>query len=177
MALSSTIYKFSISLSDLDRNKFETLNLTVAQHPSETAERMMVRVLCYGLHAQEFLQFTKGLSTPELPDIWSQSLDGQTLLWLDVGEPNADRIKKATRGADDVWVYSFNSKSDVWWSQEQSKFEPLAVKVRQFSWGEVVSLAALLERKMDFSLTISGDLLYVATALGECELVLKSLQD
>jgi Uncharacterized protein conserved in bacteria len=94
MALNATIIKFSISLSDLNRNHYDTLTLTVAQHPSETAERMMARVMAYCIHAEEFLAFTKGLSTPETPDIWAKTLDGQTGLWIEVGEPNPDKLKK-----------------------------------------------------------------------------------
>ena len=99
VALKPTIYKFKIMLSDLDRNFFEPLNLTIAQHPSETLERMMVRVLAYCINAEERLEFTKGLSEPDQPDIWLRSLDDQLELWIDVGEPAAERIKKATRVA------------------------------------------------------------------------------
>ncbi|MCK5724990.1 MAG: YaeQ family protein, partial [Gammaproteobacteria bacterium] len=84
MAIKPTIYKFRISLSDLNRDYFDTLNLTLAQHPSETIERMMVRVLAYCINAQEHLAFTKGLSEISEPDIWARSLDEQTLLWIDV---------------------------------------------------------------------------------------------
>lgn len=93
MALKPTIYKHRISLSDLNRDYYDTLNLTVALHPSETIERMMVRVLAYCINAQEHLTFTKGLSEIEEPDIWLRSLDDQIRLWVDVGEPSADRIK------------------------------------------------------------------------------------
>ncbi len=177
MALSSTIYKFTIALSDLDRHYYDTLNLTVAQHPSESLERVMARVLAYCLHAEEFLAFTKGLSTPETPDIWAKSLDGQISVWIEMGEPAADKLKKASRVAEEVWVYSFNSKSTVWWQQEQAKIAPLAVRVRQFSWPEIVALAALVERTMAFSVTISGDSAFIATGQGECELSWQALKD
>jgi uncharacterized protein YaeQ len=77
MALKPTIYKFCISLSDIDRNYYDTLNLTVARHPSETPERMMARVLAFCLNADEVLTFTKGLSEPDVPDIWAHTLDGE----------------------------------------------------------------------------------------------------
>lgn len=169
MALSSTIYKFSISLSDINRNYYDALNLTVAQHPSETVERMMVRVLAFCIHAEEFLEFTKGLSTPETPDIWSRSLDGVTQLWIEVGEPSYDKLKKASRLANEVWVYCFNSKSNSWWEQEQKKMSELNMSVRQFAWKEIESLAAMAERTMDMSVTISGDSAFVATGQGEVE--------
>ena len=107
MALKPTIYKFKIALTDLDRNYYDTLNLTIAQHPSETLERMMVRMLAFCINAQESLTLTKGLSTAEEPDLWAHTPDGRIALWIDVGEPAPDRIKKATRIAQMVKVYSF----------------------------------------------------------------------
>ncbi|SMF38635.1 Uncharacterized conserved protein YaeQ, suppresses RfaH defect [Alteromonadaceae bacterium Bs31] len=177
MALSSTIYKFTITLSDLNRDYYQALNLTVALHPSENTQRMMARVLAYCLHADEHLQFTKGLSTPEEPDIWCKTLDGQTLSWIEIGEPAADKLKKASRVAKEVWVYTFNSKSAVWWQQEQAKISPLAVYVRQFNWPEIETLSAMLERKMEMSVTVSGDAAFVACDKGECEVHWQVLQD
>ena len=97
MALKPTIYKLRISLSDINRNFYDALNLTIAQHPSETLERMMARILAFCINAQEHLEFTKGLSAVDEPDIWVKSLDDQITLWIDVGEPAVDRIKKASR--------------------------------------------------------------------------------
>ncbi|MCH2357207.1 MAG: YaeQ family protein [Pseudomonadales bacterium] len=176
MALKPTIYKFRISLSDLNRDYYDTLNLTIAQHPSETMERMLIRFLAYCLNTQERLTFSKGLSSPEEPDIWAQSLDGKILTWIDVGEPAIDRIKKATRVASTVRVYCFNRKAEVWWSQVEDEFKRLQVTVTRFRWQEVQAMAALVQRTMDLSITISGDSAYVAAELGECELSWKSLQ-
>lgn len=176
MALKPTIFKFNISLSDLNRNYYDTLNLTVAQHPSETLERMMVRVLAFCINAQENLTFTQGLSAVDEPDIWAHTFDGQLALWIDVGEPAADRIKKATRLAQTVKVYSFNSKSNAWWAQARAQFNKLAVAVYQFEWEEIVALAALVQRTMDLSFTITGDSAYMAAESGECELEWQVLQ-
>jgi len=162
VALKPTIFKFTINLSDLNKDLYTTLNLTVAQHPSEKTERMMTRILCYCLNAQEGLSFTKGLSAIDEPDIWSKSLDDQLELWIDTGEPAFDRIKKASRLTKNVFVYSFNSKSDVWWSQEKDKFAKLPVSVFQFPWDEIQKLATLVTRTMDLSVTISGNTLYIA---------------
>ena len=176
MALKPTIYKLRISLSDLNRNYYDSLSLTLAQHPSETLERMMVRVLVFCINAQENLTFTKGLSSIEEPDMWVRTLDDQVSLWIDVGEPAIDRVKKASRIASEVSVYSFNSKSDVWWDQGQSKFKQLNASFFRFKWEEVQSLATLVERTMDISVTITGDSAYVATNLGECDLSWEVLQ-
>jgi len=170
MAIKPTIFKFRISLSDLNRDYYSTLNLTVAQHPSENTERMMVRVLAYCINAQEFLTFTKGLSNVEEPDIWAKTLDEQISLWIDIGEPTVDRIKKAGHVAHAVKVYSFNTKSDVWWDQDANKFTQLSAEFYRFEWADILTLAKLVERTMDFSVTITGNSAYIATQLGECEI-------
>jgi uncharacterized protein YaeQ len=177
MALKPTIFKMQINLSDLNNDHYDTLNLTLAQHPSETVERMMVRVLAYCLNAQEFLSFTKGLSVSEQPDIWAKNLTDEFLLWIDVGEPAFERIKKACRQAQMVKVYSFNTKSDVWWQQTQDDFSALNVDVYQFAFAQIQTLAELVKRTMDLAVTISGDSLYVATESGECEINCRVLQE
>ena len=111
----------------MNQDYYDTLDLTLAQHPSETLERMMARVMAFCLNAQEHLSFTKGLSDIEQPDLWVKTLDDQIALWIEVGEPDAERIKKSTRKAQLVKVYSFNSKSDVWWEQSKAKFEQLQI--------------------------------------------------
>lgn len=169
MALKPTIYKLKIALTDLNRDYYDTLNLTIAQHPSETLERMMARMLVFCINAQENLSFAKGLNVAEEPDIWAHTLDNQIALWIDVGEPAFDRIKKASRLASTVKVYSFNSKSDIWWKQEQEKFSALTVSVFRFQWENVQSLALLVQRTMDLSVTITENSAYIATGLGECE--------
>ncbi|MDZ4350951.1 MAG: YaeQ family protein [Xanthomonadaceae bacterium] len=170
MALKPTIYKLKIALTDLNRNHYDALTLTVAQHPSETLERMMARVLAYCIDASERLEFTKGLSEADAPDILERTRDGQLALWIDIGEPAVERIKKASRIAEAVKVYSFNAKSGVWWQQSGDKFAELDVSVFKFGWDSIKALAAMVERTMDISVTISGDSAYIATAAGECEI-------
>lgn len=169
MALKPTIYKSKIALTDLSRDYYDTLNLTIAQHPSETLERMMARMLVFCINAQDNLSFAKGLNVAEEPDIWAHTLDNQISLWIDVGEPAFDRIKKASRIASTVKVYSFNSKSDIWWKQEQEKFSALTVSVFRLQWENVQSLALLVQRTMDLSVTITENSAYIAAERGECE--------
>ena len=179
MAIKPTIYKFTISLSDLNRNYYDSLNLTVALHPSETHERMMARVLAYclnvrddaNLSTQEQLSFTKGLSEIEEPDMWVRSLDEQILLWVELGEPAFDRVKKASRLAKNVKVYSFNSKSETWWRQCQAQFSNLDVSVFQFDPATIQSLARLVQRGMNMSVTITGDSAFIAAEQGEVEVL------
>ena len=176
MAIKPTIYKFRISLSDLNRNYYDTLNLTLAQHPSETLERMMARVLAYCINAQDGLVFTKGLSDIDEPDIWVRTLDEQTALWIEVGEPAFDRLKKATHLANKVSVYSFNSKSDVWWKQLVNKAQKLNISVFQFDWEEIKELTSFVQRTMDVSISITGESAYIATETGESEVNWTQLQ-
>ena len=176
MAIKPTIFKMNINLADLNHDLYDTLNLTVAQHPSETTERMMARVMAYCLNTQEFLSFTKGLSVADDPDIWAKSLDDQLLLWIDVGEPAFERIKKAARQAKAVKVYSFNTKSGVWWKQSKNNFGKLNVEVYQFDFEQIQALAKHCKRTMDFSITLSGDTAYIATENGECEIDCLPLQ-
>lgn len=129
----------------------------------------MVRVLAFCINAQERLEFTKGLSTAEEPDIWVRSLDDQLMLWIDVGEPAFDRIKKASHVARELKVYCFNRKSTTWWEQGREQFARLKASYYQFDWADIQQLAALQQRTMQLSVTITGDSAYVATQSGECE--------
>lgn len=176
MAIKPTIYKARISLSDLERDYYESISLTIAQHPSETLERMMVRVLAYCINAQEGLELTKGLDEVDEPDLWVRTMDEQTNLWIDVGEPAPDRVKKACNRSRAVKVYSFNTKSDVWWSQGEAKVSRLNASVYRFPWDSIVALAGLVERTMDLSVTITGDSAYVAADRGEVEVTWEVLQ-
>lgn len=169
MAIKPIIYKQRIALSDLERNYYDSLNLTLALHPSETLERMVARVLAFCLNAQEGLRFTKGLSAIDEPAIWFKALDETIELWIDVGEPAVDRVKKASHQSRQVKVYTFNSKSDVWWTQSQSKLGKLNVEVVRFDYAQVQELAEQIERTADWSITITGQSAYVATSKGEVE--------
>ena len=176
LAIKPTIYKFRIALSDMNRGVYDTLNLTVAMHPSENTERLMARVLAYCMNVEEFLDFTKGLSAIEEPDIWLRTLDNQLMLWMDIGEPAFDRIKKASRIAKNVKVYSFNTKSDVWWEQNSAKFSTISANVIQFDHAQIKYLAGLVTRTMEFSVSISDQSAYIAMATDACEVHWKTLQ-
>ena len=180
MALKPTIYKFTLALSDLEHDYFTELNLTVARHPSENSERMLARVLAFCLHAKDdsdgLMSFTKGISSADEPDIWRRSLDDQLQLWLDVGEPAFERLKKASRQAKQCFVYSFNSKSPVWWQQSSAQLSELKLHVRRFNWSQIQQLAAQIERTMEWSVTLSGHSIYVATATSQTEIEWQELQ-
>lgn len=169
MALKPTIYKFRTSLSDMNRDVYDSMALTVAMHPSENMERMMARVMAYCWNYQEFLDFTKGLSSIDDPDIWVRTLDDQLMLWIDIGEPAFDRVKKATTLARGVKIYSFNSKAEVWWKQGEAKLSKLKASFYYFDNKQIQNLAGLVERTTDMSVTISGESAYITTDKGDCE--------
>jgi uncharacterized protein YaeQ len=177
VAIKPTIYKLTVSLSDLNRDIYDALSLTIARHPSETMERMVVRVLAFCLNTREQLVLCKGLSDTEEPDIWAHTLDGNLELWIDVGEPSPERVKKVSRIAKEVKIYSFNSKAPTWWQQNEKQLTGLDVNVYRFQWEQVQALASIIDRGVDLSITISGDSLFVASELGECELILQPLQE
>lgn len=176
MALKPTIYKIDLALSDMDRDQYGSHKLTLAQHPSETVERMMVRLLAYCFNAREGLTFCRGVSDSDEADLWAHELDGTMALWIDVGEPAVDRIRKARRLARAVSIYSFNSKSPVWWSQQRSAIESMDVSVYRFDWTSVQALAALATRTMDLTVSIAGGAAYVSTPTGELEMDAERLQ-
>lgn len=175
MAIKSTVHKFRVSLNDLNREHYDTAELTVALHPSETTERMVVRVLAWCLNAQEGLVFCKGLSDVDEPDLWVRTLDDQTALWIDVGEPTADRVKRSSRLARSVRVYCFNHKAPTWWQNEGKAMQRHGADVFRFEWDAVVALAQTVERTGDWSVTISENSVYVNTSRGDVALELEQL--
>ena len=118
MAQKSTIYKVELSVSDMDRHYYETHKLTVAKHPSETDERLMVRLLAYALNAHEQLEMTKGLSTDDEPDIWQKSLSGELELWVALGLPSDKIVRQSCGKSDRVIIYTYGGNpADVWWDK------------------------------------------------------------
>jgi len=122
MALGATIYKVSLTVSDLDRNYYDDFELTVARHPSETEERMLIRLIAFALHADERLAFTKGITQEDEPDLWLTDYDGSVRLWIDLGQPDEKRIRKACGRADEVIVYTYiRNAAEAWWRQNGAK--------------------------------------------------------
>lgn len=130
MAQKATIYKVELSVSDMDRHYYEIHKLTVAKHPSETDERLMVRLLAFALNADEALEMTKGLSVDDEPDIWQKSLSGELELWVALGLPSDKVIRQSCGKADKVIVYSYGRTADLWWDKiknSTTRFDNLQV--------------------------------------------------
>jgi uncharacterized protein YaeQ len=126
MALKATIFKADLQIADMDRNHYADYSLTLARHPSETDERMMVRLLAFLLFAEAGLGFGKGLCVDDEPDLWRKELSGDIALWIDVGLPDERWIRKACGRAERVVVVSYGGRgAEVWWSQIRDKLERL----------------------------------------------------
>ena len=154
MALKSTIYKIDLNIADMDRQYYAQHSLTLAKHPSETDERVMVRLIGFALYATETLIFGKGLSDDEEPDLWQKDLTGAIELWMDVGLPTEKDIRKAAGRARQVVVVLYGGRiADMWWTQNSKavlKINNLTV----INLPETQELASIANRNIQISLTI-----------------------
>ena len=155
MALKATVYKAELQLSDMDRHHYATHALTLARHPSETDERLMVRVLAFALLASDTLEFGRGLSTQDEPDLWQKDLTGAIEKWIEVGQPDEKRMLKASGRAGQVLVYAYGSNSEIWWKQISGKVARARnLCVMQVRPDDAVRLAALAQRTMQLQCTV-----------------------
>lgn len=148
MAPNATIFKIELQISDMDRHYYATHPLTLARHPSETDERMMVRVLAFALFADERLEFGKGLSTEEEPDLWRKELTGDIDLWIDLGHPDPARVRKACGRSNHVVVVNYGGRgADIWWEKSAADLKRSKnLTVLDIPVDVVDALAALAER-------------------------------
>jgi uncharacterized protein YaeQ len=167
MALKATIFKADLQIADMDRHYYQDHTLIIARHPSETDERMMIRLLAFILHANEGLLFGKGLSADDEPDLWQKDLTGVIELWVEVGQPDEKRILKACGRAEKVVVYSYSSNSNIWWNQISSRVER-AKNLTVLNLPSTISLALanLAQRNMQLQCTIQDGQIWV-TSNGE----------
>jgi len=164
MALKATIYKANIELADMDRNYYDSLQLTLAQHPSETPQRLMVRLIAYVLNAHEDLQFGKGVSDETEAALWQINYSGEINLWIELGQLDEKRLKKACNQAKAVKLYCYGSSVNTWWSQAEqnlNKFERLSIE--QFETSTCEALVKLLSRNMEFQCSIQDGQLWLTS--------------
>ena len=156
MAQNATIYKVELSVSDMDRHYYETHKLTVAKHPSETDERLMVRIIAFALNAHESLEMTKGISTDDEPDIWQKSLSGELDVWVALGLPSEKVIRQSCSKAGKVIVYPYGGRTaEMWWDKiknSTTRFDNL--HVFSFSETDTGALARLASRAMKIQVNI-----------------------
>jgi uncharacterized protein YaeQ len=158
--MNATVCRAQVNVADMDRHYYADHALTVARHASETDERMMVRVLAFALHAHERLAFGRGIGTADEPDLWQRDLTGRTELWIDVGQPDDRRVRKACGQSERVVVYAYGGRGvDVWWAKtggELSRFDNLEVVSLGAETTEAIT--AMADRNMSLQLTVQdGD--------------------
>ncbi|MHB1059666.1 MAG: YaeQ family protein [Rhodanobacter sp.] len=150
MALNSTIYKVELQVSDMDRHYYATHALTLARHPSETEERLMVRLLAFALHADERLEFGKGISDEDEPALWRKAYTDEIELWIEVGQPDETRIRKACGRSRQVVVINYGGNAaEIWWNRNAGALaRNKNLSVLDIPAATVAGLVALLQRGM-----------------------------
>ena len=164
MALKATIFKADLQIADMDRRYYGDHTLTIARHPSETDERMMVRLLAFALHAHEALSFGRGLSTDDEPDLWQKDLTGSIDTWIDVGLPDEKRIRRACGRARQVFVYSYGGRgAELWWDQVNTKLgHARNLTVTSLPAVSTQALAKLALRNMRLQFTIQEGQIWIS---------------
>jgi len=179
MALKSTIFKANLQIADIDHNYYADHALTLARHPSETDERMMVRLVALALNAYQLnsvckgdgvLAFGAGLSNPDDPDVSLRDFTGQTRLWIEVGQPEDKPLIKACGKSDQVLLYPFSSSADIWWRGMEPKLSrPQNLQVWRVPTEASQALASLAERSMQLQATIQEGALTLSSNLGSVD--------
>jgi uncharacterized protein YaeQ len=165
MALTATLHTLRVALNDADRGVYETLELRIARHPSETLPFMLTRTLAYCLYWTPDIAFSKGLSTSDEPAVWVKSLDGRVKLWIDVGHPSAERLHKASKAAERVAVCTFQDPAVLQRTLAGARIHRAeALELLGLPTPLLAPLEALVERRMEWDVALSGGQLYVTTA-------------
>ncbi len=154
MAIGSTVYKVSLSIADMDRHYYADHDLTIARHPSETDLRLMVRIAAFALNADERLAFTKGLCVEDEPELWQKDYGGDIELWIELGQADEKRIRKACGRAERVILYTYQEKSARdWWNANEKKLQRFKnLSVILLNAGDIETLA---QRSMQLQCNIS----------------------
>ena len=177
MALKSTIYKAALQIADMDRQLYADHTLTLALHPSETEERLLVRLLAFALNVPHdtdrgALQFARGLSDGDEPDIWQHDLSGQLLHWIEVGQPDERRLSKACARAERVTLYAFGSAAGIWWNGIHNKLTRLSkLTVWQIPSEQAQALAALATRSMQWQVTVQDGHVWITSGEASVEVL------
>ncbi|MFW2589893.1 YaeQ family protein [Sagittula sp. SSi028] len=176
MALKATIYKVDLSVSDMDRHYYESHKLTVAKHPSETDERMMLRLVAFALNAHEHLELTKGLSTDDEPDIWQKSLSGELDVWISLGLPSEKVVRQSCAKAGQVVIYTYGGRpAEIWWDKINGSVQRFGnLRVVNLPEPETQALAALAQRNMQMQVNIQDG--EVMVALGDAVVYLTPVE-
>ena len=176
MAIKATIFKASLQIADMDRNVYGDHALTIARHPSETDERMLIRVLAFALNVPASndnggLELAKSLWDTDEPDLWQKDLTGQIVHWIDVGQPDEKRLMKASGRARRVSVLSFSASTAVWWRGIENKITRARnLTVWQIDAAAAQALSELAQRTMQLQVTVQDGTLWIADATRTVEI-------
>ena len=162
MALTATIYHFTVRLSDVDRGVYETLEVKAAKHPSESDEYLVTRLLAYCLEYGEGIAFSRGLSEPDEAPIAVRDLTGALKAWIEIGSPDAARLHKAAKAAPRVAVYTHRDPASLLRQIEGEKIHRAeAIRLHAFERDFIAELVKRLERRMTLDLSVTGGHLYL----------------
>lgn len=166
MASKATVYKVELQVTDLDRHYYASHNLTLAQHPSETDQRLMVRLLAFALYADERLEFGRGLSDEEEPALWRRDYTGTIEQWIELGQPDESRLRKASGRAEQVIVVGYGGNAaDMWWKKNAATLARLRnLTVIDIDSAGVDALTSFLDRGMRLTAMIQDGELQVMDA-------------
>lgn len=179
MAPNATICKAVLHIADVDRNYYEDHTLTLARHPSETDERMMIRLLAFAVHAHEALSFGRGLSTEDEPALWQKDLTGLIDWWIEVGLPDERALRQACGRAKQVCVYTYGGRAaDQWWKENGATLERLNnLTVMNLPPEGSRALAALAQRQMELHCTIQDGQVLIGDGTNAVQVELTTLKD
>jgi len=178
MALKSTIFKINLNVADMDRGYYADHALTVARHPSETSERMMVRVLAFALNASDRMEFGKGISTDDEPALWERDLTGRITQWIEVGLPDERIIRRACGRADAVRLYAYGGGRtvEVWWQQNEALLgKQDKLTVHGVSGPSSKALAAMADRSLNLQCMVQDGEVWMADAEERLQVELQPL--
>ena len=178
MALGATVYKATVDISDLDRNYYGKHQLTIARHPSETEERLMLRVLAFCRHADERTEFGRGLSTEGEPALWQLDDTGAIAEWIDVGWPDVKQVRKAAGRSDSVVILTYDeARYTPWWESHKGDFGKIdKLTVLAVPDEFIAPLAGLADRNMRLAVTIQDDVIWISDDSRSVEVSVKCLQ-
>lgn len=175
MALKATVFKAVMQIADMDRHYYKAHTLTTARHPSENDERMMVRILAFALNASDELQFTRGLSTDNEPDLWEKDLVGGVTKWIEVGLPDERRIKKGCNHSEQMIIYAYGDRAATVWHELNKavirRFDNL--KIIFISDKSVEAMTTMVERTMSLQSTIQEGMVMLSNTHGSVDIFLE----
>ncbi len=164
MAIKATVFKANLQIADMERHYYQDHALTLVRHPSETDERLMVRLLAFALHAHEYLEFGQGMTIEDEADLWLKDLTGLIELWIDVGIPDEKLIRKACGRSNQVVLYCYGGRvADMWFAQNSPQFARQDnLTVINLPVASTQALAKLAQRNMSLQCTIQDGQVWIS---------------